>query len=617
MNYQLVIFLTLLTLSYSQAATKAQQKAPILRSVFKPHAKKPDQIELIRLYQDKSFEHLIYSPDQTFKGGVTDAIYYKVLKNTGQYALESGKMKLTCMEKNFPCKLYGIPLFVDNSKVYDNRFRALFMKKEFVLRSVSKSKYNQPYFIDPENGRIVTNESVKEVVDLKDVVHYAVQGETEAKFKLKAIVSFLRENIRFTEDERDDEDELAYLLSGNARKAASAGLAKLFSAMLNSAGVPAQVVQGELKADLVVHPQNKTIHFWNSVRVGNANQLYDISLSERWMNVDPAIMIHSHFPEDSTFQHLEVTLTKSEFNRLPYSAPTRENSEYTLILPGKSEVHIKDQMELLLSTGSTISHAEIIPIDVVNSTSYSVRYTTTSIFGKTRVVIPIKEKNALLSVRTSSGMEMTYRVYNDGIKDAEIETYYQEMRSAVAAKQRLIFVDHETVSSDHRSSSAIPAILGVNAQFRADILMYQLNNFTGFDHPLIRSAIALYGTKEIVGVKNNPKIVEFFQATGQRNIHNDETHWCSAFIMYCAKMNGFDYPKNALARSWMRVGEKVEKPEVGDLVVFGWGESYHGHVVIYLGEVDGMIIGLGGNQDDQVNVMPFSKESILGYRRLN
>ena len=617
MKYQLVIFLTLLNLSYSQAATNSEQKKPVLRSVFKPHTKKVDQIELIRLYQDKSFEHLIYSPDRTFKGGLSDAIYYKVLKNTGKYALESGKMKLTCTEKNFPCKLYDITLFVDNSKVYDNRFRALFMKKEFVLRSAAKSKYNQPYFIDPENGRIVTNESIQEDVNLNDVVHYAVQGETEAKFKLKAIVSFLRENIRFIQDESDNEDELTHLLSGQERKAASAGLAQLFSEMLNIAGVPAQVVKGELKADLVVNTQNKTKHFWNSARIGNAEQLFDISLSERWMNVDPAIMIHSHFPEDSSFQHLEAAITKSEFNRLPYCAPSRENSEYTWILPGKGEVHIKDQMELLLSKGTSISHAEVIPIGEVNAKAYSVRYTNSSITGKTRVVIPINEKNALLKVRTSTGMEMTYRVFNDGMKDAEIESYYQEIRTAVAAQSRFNLGNQAPTSSNQQTSNAIPAILGVNAQFRADVLRYQLSNFNGFDHPMIRTAVDLYGTKEIIGVENNPKIVEFFQATGQRNIHNDETHWCSAFIMYCAKLNGYDYPKNAVARSWLRVGEKVEKPEIGDLVVFGWGESYHGHVVIYLGEVNGMIIGLGGNQDDEVNVMPFSKAYILGYRRLN
>lgn len=617
MKYQLVIFLTLLNLSYGQAATNSGQKKPVLRSVFKPHSKKTDQIELIRLYQDKSFEHLIYSPDRTFKGGITEAVYYKVLKNTGKYALESGKMKLTCTEKNFPCKLYDITLFVDNSKVYDNRFRALFMKKEFVLRSASKSKYNQPYFIDPENGRIVTNESVKEVVDLNDVVNYAVQGETEAKFKLNAIVSFLRENIRFMQDESDNEVELTHLLSGNERKASSAGLAQLFSDMLNIAGIPAKVVKGELKADLMLNTQNKTNHFWNSVRVGKTEQLFDISLSERWMNVDPAIMIHSHFPEDSSFQLLETTLTKSEFNRLAYCAPSRENSEYTPILPGKSEVHIKEQMELLLSKGTTISHAEVIPIGVVNSKLYSVRFTNSSISGKTKVIIPINEKNALLKVRTSTGMEMTYRVFNDGIKDAEIESYYQEIRTTLAAKSRLILGDQAPTYSNQRTSNTIPETLGVNAQFRTDVLKYQLSNFNGFDHPMIRTAVGLYGTKEISGVENNPKIVEFFQATGQRNIHNDETHWCSAFIMYCAKMNGYAYPKNALARSWMRVGEKVEKPEVGDLVVFGWGESYQGHVVIYLGEVDGMIIGLGGNQDDEVNVMSFSKESILGYRRLN
>jgi uncharacterized protein (TIGR02594 family) len=233
------------------------------------------------------------------------------------------------------------------------------------------------------------------------------------------------------------------------------------------------------------------------------------------------------------------------------------------------------------------------------------------------VLIPIKEKNALLKIRTSSGVEFTYRIYNDGTKDDEIDGYYQEMRSIAIANMKVNVVDNQSVSANQRSSSALPAVFALNARFRSDVMSYQLTDFAGFDHPMIRTAVGLYGTTEILGVKNNPKIVEFFHATGHRNINDDETHWCSAFIMYCAKMNGLSYPKNAVARSWMKVGKKVEQPRVGDLVVFGWGQSYHGHVVIYLGETEGMIIGLGGNQDDEVNVTLFSKESILGYRRLN
>jgi uncharacterized protein (TIGR02594 family) len=615
MKYALVILLALLNFSLSQAARSTQAKAQVLRSVFKPLSKKSDHIEIIRLYQDKSFEHLIYSPDREFKGGVNAAMYYKVLKNTGKYSMESGKMKLNCLEKNFSCKLYGITLFVDNSKVYENRFRALFKKKEYILRSAPKEKYGQPYFMDPEHGRIVTNEDLESEVDVNDVVRYMMKGETEGRMKIKTIVDYLRENVQFVADETEDTEQTISLLLGSNRRAGSKGIAKLFAEILKVAGLPSSVIEGELKSDLST--QTKPKHFWNKIRVGTNDQLYDISLGDRWMNVDPVLMIHSHFPFDETHQLLETPLTRVEFNRLAYVAPTRENAEYISILPAKGEVHIKDQMELLFASGLSISKAEIIPIGTDNTTAIDVRFTSTTTSGKTRVVIPIKEKNALLKIRTSSGLEFTYRLYNDGTRDDEIDGYYQEMRSIAAAKRKVNTVDNESVSVNQRSSSALPAVFALNAHFRSDVMSYQLIDFAGFDHPMIRTAVGFYGTTEISGAQNNPKIVEFFHATGHRNINDDETHWCSAFIMYCAKMNGFAYPKNAVARSWMKVGKKVEQPRVGDLVVFGWGQSYHGHVAIYLGETDHGVICLGGNQGNEVNVMVFSKESILGYRRLN
>ncbi len=613
----LVIFLTLLSFSYSQAARSTQVKTPVLRSVFKPLSKKSDHIEIIRLYQDKSFEHLVYSPDHAFKGGIDDALYYKVLKNTGKYSFESGKMKLNCLEKNFPCKLYDVTLYVDNSKVYDNRFRAIFKKKEYVLRSAPKEKYSQPYFMDPENRRVVTNENLETEVDLNALVRYLIKDETEGHLKIKTLVAYLRENVHFLADENEDPEQMVSLLVGNKRRSGSKGIAKLFCEMLKVAGLPSNVVEGELKADLTTQSKNKSKHFWNKIRVGAIDQLYDISLGDRWNNVDPAIMIHSHLPEDESHQLLEVPVTKEEFNRLAYSAPTRENAEFVSILPAKGNVHIKDQMALLFSSSMSIAKAEIIPIGIDHSTAIDARFTSTTTSGKTRVVIPIKEKNALLKIRTSTGVEFIYRVYNDGIKDDEIDSYYQEMRTIAAANKKVVFETNENVSNNQKIISSLPAVFSLNARFRNEVMAYHLTDFKGFDHPMIRTAVGLYGTNEIPGAVNNPKIVEFFHATGHRNINDDETHWCSAFMMYCAKMNGLAYPKNALARSWMKVGKKVDQPEVGDLVVFGWKETYHGHVIIYLGEVNGMVIGIGGNQDDEVNVSSFSKECILGYRRLN
>ena len=79
------------------------------------------------------------------------------------------------------------------------------------------------------------------------------------------------------------------------------------------------------------------------------------------------------------------------------------------------------------------------------------------------------------------------------------------------------------------------------------------------------------------------------------------------------------YTNNALARSWLNVGQAVDKPQPGDIVIF-WREtmdSCKGHVAIWLGETSDGVICLGGNQGDSVCIGVSEKNTVLGYRRLN
>lgn len=136
---------------------------------------------------------------------------------------------------------------------------------------------------------------------------------------------------------------------------------------------------------------------------------------------------------------------------------------------------------------------------------------------------------------------------------------------------------------------------------------------------LLQIAISQLGVKKIVGSSHNPIILNYFKEIGHEWVKDDETSWCSAFINWCALKSGYEMSGKLDARSWLKVGKKIESPNYGDIVVF-WRESkssWKGHVGIYMGETSTYILVLGGNQSNEVKMSLYSKSRLLGYRRLN
>ncbi len=136
---------------------------------------------------------------------------------------------------------------------------------------------------------------------------------------------------------------------------------------------------------------------------------------------------------------------------------------------------------------------------------------------------------------------------------------------------------------------------------------------------ILKIALSQYGIKEIPGTKDNPEILKYFEELGfdGKKLH-DETSWCSAFINWCAKKSGLTYSGKLTARSWLKVGCKVNNPRLGDIVVF-WREkpeSWKGHVGIYIREDENYIYVLGGNQNNKVNITAYPKSRLLNYIRL-
>lgn len=143
---------------------------------------------------------------------------------------------------------------------------------------------------------------------------------------------------------------------------------------------------------------------------------------------------------------------------------------------------------------------------------------------------------------------------------------------------------------------------------------------------ILKQALSKIGIREFSGRPASPTIlgwIKQFYAWAT----DDEINWCSVFAYNCAveavaKLDSTKQLKGAkeitpAARTWLRYGEPTGTPEMGDVVIF-WRESpssWKGHVGFFIRENRDYIFVLGGNQNNEVNITPYLKSRVLGYRK--
>ena len=145
---------------------------------------------------------------------------------------------------------------------------------------------------------------------------------------------------------------------------------------------------------------------------------------------------------------------------------------------------------------------------------------------------------------------------------------------------------------------------------------YQLGKANKID-PALLIALKEYGTKETEGPDNNPEVLKYFHEAGFFEIDDESVSWCSAFVNWCQLKAGRGGTASLAARSWLHWGEKVMYPQLGDIAVF-WRvspTSWQGHVGFYIKHNGTNVWVLGGNQSNQVNILPYAGNQLLGYRR--
>jgi uncharacterized protein (TIGR02594 family) len=144
------------------------------------------------------------------------------------------------------------------------------------------------------------------------------------------------------------------------------------------------------------------------------------------------------------------------------------------------------------------------------------------------------------------------------------------------------------------------------------------------DPEWLLAAYADLGVAEIPGPRNNPRIMQAYVVCGHPEIKSEETAWCAAKMGQWLSESNLPIPHrsvNLMAGSYETYGSGVplEEARRGDVCVFyrGSRSNWTRHVMLYLGQTEGSIIGIGGNQSDSVSIITMPKVNLVtrGIRR--
>ena len=139
------------------------------------------------------------------------------------------------------------------------------------------------------------------------------------------------------------------------------------------------------------------------------------------------------------------------------------------------------------------------------------------------------------------------------------------------------------------------------------------------DPAWLKAAFKEVGTTEIKGAVHESRILEYHACTGL-GAGDDETPWCASFVCFVMESCNLTSTKSAASLSYLRWGRELARPVRGCVVIFervdrnGAVIPNRGHVGFWLGESDGFVEVLGGNQSNKVNVSNYGASRVIGYR---
>lgn len=138
-----------------------------------------------------------------------------------------------------------------------------------------------------------------------------------------------------------------------------------------------------------------------------------------------------------------------------------------------------------------------------------------------------------------------------------------------------------------------------------------------FDQSIIDTAKKEIGTYKMVGYES-ARVREYCQSTDQEQDEYYGDGWCSGFVSWVLKQCGYQFASLNTADEWVKFGDIVTTPEIGDIVLIP------GHIAFYAGKATNFegiqdsveaIILMGGNQGHRVCQLPITNNYVTLFLR--
>lgn len=136
------------------------------------------------------------------------------------------------------------------------------------------------------------------------------------------------------------------------------------------------------------------------------------------------------------------------------------------------------------------------------------------------------------------------------------------------------------------------------------------------------TAYRLRGAREIPGPRHNTLISNGWGRLDKKlgltaRFNDDETPWCGLFVAHCMDAAGLKYPTMyPRAKAWAKYGtaEAIDSIPFGAICVKGRQGGGHVYFAAAMSPDGSIIYGLGGNQNNAVNLAAFRRRDIIAAR---
>lgn len=300
----------------------AQTNKPIAVYHNRMHS---ESCELIRLYPNQTFEHLRYIYDYT-------GTNCRVKRNVGEYQQTKSKLVLKSPEgEHFDCYYYDRPFYLKKN-LFRNRLCALMPRRKTIFRKAKHvSDFSKPYYVHPKRNVAVRLEKPDTTINLYDLVHLIVGEESNDEEKALKIAHFITSSINYDREflktriyacPQTDSRRILF----DTQLAVCAGYSYVFQELTKLAGLKCKKISGYARNELNDISRKGTYHAWNIIWIDNEPKLYDVTWADgqdnQWLDVNPSIMIYSHFPDNVEDQLLQEPITFNQFKQMPIALPT-------------------------------------------------------------------------------------------------------------------------------------------------------------------------------------------------------------------------------------------------------------------------------------------------------